>query len=704
MAIVGGGCAGLSAAWQLAKQPNYEIHLYEGSWRLGGKGASVRAEDGRILEHGLHLWLGCYENAFRMMRECYAQVERRSWGPDAREADGRLMHGCMDDAFLAEPHVGVAIPRPTGWTAWSGLFPPENGLPGEPLDPGSNPFTLASYLLRCLNLLKTLMHSVIARPSQDAPGYLRPDQRSRADDELEFNLVLDAAQSAPMVIERMAQILRTGTLTGAAVILQAVTIIEIALQQLNFVRQVNDTILNLMEAIASQTRKLLKDVVAVDQDVRTKTEIIDLVLTIAVGLFRDRVLLDERGLDAINQFDYREWLLLHGATRSCVESPFLKGIYDFVFAYRGGQKDRPDLAAGVALRGALRMFLTYRGSMFWHLRSGMGDTVFAPLYRVLQTGTRVDAEGNETKVSSVQFHLCHTLTSVEFSAKGGTQTVASLVFALPGDRALIDAASTRALDRHGRWPDFNQSRFAGGGTSPPVEIHCGEDFDVVVLAIGVDDFRSIVLGRASTRGSTVLRRWQKMCKHITTVGTRSAQVWLYKDLESLGWYRGPGVITALDTTYDTWADMTHTLPSEDFPHRVRSVGYFCGTIPDREIASAQAQPEVLEKEAESDLRTLLECFNVCGVWPMLAEGDVAAAHISVNFKGSERYTQSRPGSLEYRISPLDRTVENLSIAGDWTACGLDAGCVEAATMSGMIAAYALSGTPDPSEIIGYDHP
>ena len=79
-------------------------------------------------------------------------------------------------------------------------------------------------------------------------------------------------------------------------------------------------------------------------------------------------------------------------------------------------------------------------------------------------------------------------------------------------------------------------------------------------------------------------------------------------------------------------------------------------------------------------------------------------HVQANFQGSDRYTLSLPGSLACRISPLDRSVENMTIAGDWTACGLDAGCIEAAVMSGMLAAYAISGKPHPSTIIGYDHP
>ena len=42
-------------------------------WRLGGKGASGRDNDGRVVEHGLHIWFGCYENAFRMLEAVYQE-------------------------------------------------------------------------------------------------------------------------------------------------------------------------------------------------------------------------------------------------------------------------------------------------------------------------------------------------------------------------------------------------------------------------------------------------------------------------------------------------------------------------------------------------------------------------------------------------------------------------------------------------------
>ena len=57
VAILGGGMAGLSAAWRLS-EPGWRnrfqsITVYQRGWRLGGKGASSRGDHGRIEEHGL---------------------------------------------------------------------------------------------------------------------------------------------------------------------------------------------------------------------------------------------------------------------------------------------------------------------------------------------------------------------------------------------------------------------------------------------------------------------------------------------------------------------------------------------------------------------------------------------------------------------------------------------------------------------------
>ena len=77
--------AGLTAAWRLSEpgwQDRFEsITVYQRGWRLGGKGASSRGENGRIEEHGLHVWIGSYENAFTLIRECYAELDRPTTDP-----------------------------------------------------------------------------------------------------------------------------------------------------------------------------------------------------------------------------------------------------------------------------------------------------------------------------------------------------------------------------------------------------------------------------------------------------------------------------------------------------------------------------------------------------------------------------------------------------------------------------------------------
>ena len=68
--------AALAAAFDLTRtqalRDEFDVTIYQMGWRLGGKAASGRDCDGRIVEHGLHVWFGCYENAFELVRAAYA--------------------------------------------------------------------------------------------------------------------------------------------------------------------------------------------------------------------------------------------------------------------------------------------------------------------------------------------------------------------------------------------------------------------------------------------------------------------------------------------------------------------------------------------------------------------------------------------------------------------------------------------------------
>jgi len=86
---------------------------------------------------------------------------------------------------------------------------------------------------------------------------------------------------------------------------------------------------------------------------------------------------------------------------------------------------------------------------------------------------------------------------------------------------------------------------------------------------------------------------------------------------------------------------------------------------------------------------------------------LAAQYLRANFVPTERYVLSPPGSTVHRLAADDLAkdgavapdrVPNLYLAGDWTLNGVNGGCVEAATMSGMQASRAICDTP--AEVVG----
>ena len=151
VAVIGGGCASIAAAFELTRPEHkgrYQLTVYQTGWRLGGKGASGRGPAGRIEEHGLHIWLGYYENAFKLLRECYAELGAGSRG--RRHVEWR-------DAFFPDPHIAVSEPHRhgDGWAHLTAHFPPADGLPGDP--PTTDPLSLRNYVIRSAILLRTLL-------------------------------------------------------------------------------------------------------------------------------------------------------------------------------------------------------------------------------------------------------------------------------------------------------------------------------------------------------------------------------------------------------------------------------------------------------------------------------------------------------------------------------------------------------------------
>jgi uncharacterized protein with NAD-binding domain and iron-sulfur cluster len=703
VAIVGGGCAGMTAAFELTRPQlagRYDVTVYQVGWRLGGKGASGRGAAGRIEEHGLHLWMGFYDNAFGLVRDCYAELGRdRSRCPIA---DWR-------DAFVPAPFVGIADRTPDGkWVPWMAHLPPTPGLPGDPYPAGSR-WTVVDYLARSAMLVRTLFESLAPEPldGAGAPASSVPD---------------DLLASA-------GRLLRYGELATVAALIHAVTLVEAMFRALP---AVPDRLLQqLLDAVSAAARAQIEARAERDPNVRRLWTVVDLTLATMRGMLRSGLLTDPRGFDAIDEYDCREWLVLNGATARSVDSGYLRGLYDLGFSYEDGDPARPRIAAGQALRSMLRAFFTYRGAFFWRMQAGMGDVVFAPLYEVLaRRGVRFEffhrLENVGMRWDADRPHVETLAFDVQAQVHGGAYEPLVDVDGLPCWPSAPDWAQLVDGERLERervaFESFWDTRHVARK-----DLHVGRDFDLVVLAVGggaIPWVCSEIVARDP--------RWRDMVSRVKTVATQAFQVWLYEDMATLGWRHPPINLSGFVEPFDTWADMTHLVRRERWPVEPRALAYFCNVLADGPGASDRANvayPTAARERVRASAVRFLD-RDVRHLWPeavaggsrfrwhLLAAPDdttrggpphadetrFATQYWTANVNPSDRYSLSLPGTSRDRISPLDGTYDNLVVAGDWTACGFNAGCVEAAVMSGRLAAHAVALSPPLEDIVGYDHP
>lgn len=711
VAVVGGGCASMAAVWELSKRPDrFDITVYQEGWRLGGKGASGRGGPSkRIEEHGLHVWLGFYDNAFRMMRECYAELAEAAASAPADSSEKQLFASFGDwrEAFIPEDDVALFSMAEDGhFERWDAHMPPRDGLPGDPRPPGE-PFTLSYYMARAFELFRAL----VLDTKVDDRGLL-PDPRPG---------------KGASVGSQIAYVGWLATFTTSAALAEALGVLATLLASvpdLPLLRRV----LPAAEAVCEGLRRWLEDNWIARDHRRFVWEIADLTLATMVGLIREGVMIDERGLDAIDDVGCREWLARNGASMRSLQSPFLRGLFDLSMGYVAGDPEQPNLSAGQGLRGTLRTFFGYRGAFMWRMRAGMGDVVFAPLYVAL-------------KKRGVHFRFFRRLTNVGLSnphEDGDNAHVKSLTFEVQAKTR--DDEYSPFIEARGRpcWPSqpkwdllvdggkLKDRKFESHWDRPPETekqtLRVGQDFDLVLLGVGLGAIPH-VCGEILARDE----RWRDMTENVKTVASQAVQLWLKEDLHTLGWKSRAPIVGAFAKPFDTWCDMAHVVPEEEWSGTPPKTSvYLCAVLPDPADAAELSEPDYPQQRTQKVLdaaRTFLES-QAKEIWPnaydkgkfrwdlLVASGAGSARgakrletqHFRANVNPSDRYVIHTPGSYRYRISPLDRTYDNFTIAGDWTDSGFHSGCVEGAVMSGLLAAHALSGSPKLMDIIAYDHP
>jgi uncharacterized protein with NAD-binding domain and iron-sulfur cluster len=660
---------GLATAWELSsgewRKHIGSITVYQRGWRLGGKGASSRGRFGRIEEHGLHVLLGYYDATFRVLREVYGDLDRAVTDPECPIRSWR-------DAVGPAGDVGLAESEGSTWSHFVTHFSGNDAIPGEPgaEDRAIQPLDMA---VRALRLLLDF-HRAVAAPRAPAHVYISgsPVPRSEASD--------------------WATLVRGAGLTALAALLEAVE------RGARLATGLEYRMVEALVAVLQGWRDGMRRVVLADPAARRIWQLVDLIATNVQGMAADG-LLSGTGYERIDHLDYRDWLTRHGAARETIDSPIVRGMYDLTFAYEGGDRARPRFAAGLGLQLAFRMLFDFKGSIFWRMQAGMGEIIFAPLYEAL-VRRGVDFRFFR-RLDRLRLTAGRTVSSIDLSRqvnlRQGQDRYEPLVrvHGLPcwPDRPLVEQLDTDP-------GDGLESHWNAAGSEVETLV-AGRDFDVAVLAVSLGMIPHVASELVASDDA-----WRDMVDSVATVATRSAQLWLDATESEMGWDGPRGVtLSGFGEVFDTWASMSHLLPLEAWPsaRAPRSIAYLCGAMPDADPATGdEVVRDVLRRFLEQEVGALWPgTRDSAGFrWEMLFDDlrrtgpdRLSGQYVKANLDPSDRYVQSLPGSGKHRIAPGRTGFDNLAVAGDWTACGLDAGCVEAATRSGILAARAiLSGS------------
>jgi uncharacterized protein with NAD-binding domain and iron-sulfur cluster len=658
--------AGLSAAWRLSEpgwRDRFEsITVYQRGWRLGGKGASSRGQHGRIEEHGLHVWLGSYENAFALIRECYAELDRAATDPEAPVQT-------WDQALIPSDNLGMADKWGDDWLIWPGWFSRNDELPGEPHATGRE-LTVVGFLRRALALILDFADSL--------------------DETIDRSLVLSTSPEPTSV--RWIEAVQRGVLATLAVLTNPLPPEAIA------------------AGVLGRPLEAVREALGYEHRPEHKRFwlLLSLLTATARGLIVDNLVTDPRGFRAINDEDYGAWILRHGAHPDVLDFPLVRGLYDMVFGYEDGDHERPAFAAGLAVLLTGIALFGYKGAFFWKMTAGMGDVVIAPLYQALRR-------------RGVEFEFFHRLDALHLDDRHQVIhaiTMGRQVSLADGVEHYEPLIRVRGLPVFPNRPLADQIKARAG--IDDLESHFGrrDDVDTRVLRRGVD-FDHVVLatslGMVELVGAELIAdrpEWRDMTTHLRTVATQTFQLWLRPSESALGWDHPSVTTSGYIAPFDTWASMPQTLWAENWPEddRPHTVAYFCGamraawpTTDDPADYVGRCREQVLS-HAASYLDHHVGLYLPGAVteqgfaWHLLSGANghrgisaLDTQHVSVNIDPSDRYVQSVPGSDKYRLRPDESGYDNLVLAGDWTDSGINAGCIEAAVMSGLQAANALLG-------------
>ncbi len=739
IAILGGGAGSLSAAFYLTRTPElrarYDVTVYQMGWRLGGQGASGRnrAEHDRVEEHGLHVWLGFYENAFAMMRECFDEQVKHPDNPFRN----------WTDAFKPESNTPVGLGD--GQTYFLAQWPTNADTPGD----GEVMLSPWGAITEALGVLAEIIKQLLGAVEQEVgPGRL-----------LRVAVAMVGRVVASLVSDLrsrkgLGHTVRKGLAVAAVIpgfaLRHSPEKVHALLERMHVASTSAESLEGAFDhALADATLLLLeiaRDVVRLVVPPEGQGALLDKILDTATATLRGVLnpkygLAPEWNLNRLDEYEYLDWLIENGARPTIksvphlFDAPELRALYDLAFAYRPNLEQglQPDFAAGTAIRAILRIFATYKGAVLYEMQAGMGEAVIGPLYQVLQQ-------------RGVHFEFFHKVRRLELSPDkrwiqrihldrqvqltGPAYDPMFVVKGLPCWPSepfwsqIVDGEQIRArLDHAGLtleswWCDekFDERT-----------LELGTDFDKVILGINLGVFQKLNAEDESMCEELIAasRPFREMTEQLGLIPTFGVQLWMDRDLQGLGWTHPKPAMDGSAEPMDVWADMSQVLDKENWPvaSAPKSIQYFCGPF-NTELFRRPSRDHGVPREATEQVteiaRTWLTKYTG-SIWPSALEpgtqgtldwallctatdahgpARLATQWMRANVDPTECCVTSWHGTTRYRLRQGDSGFLNLYLAGTWTRTGMNVTCVEGAVMSGAAAARAICG--EPKTIVGFD--
>ncbi len=506
----------------------------------------------------------------------------------------------------------------------------------------------------------------------------------------------------------------------------------------------------LLDRFIDSMREQIERFVQRDPAARRIWELIDLLAANIRGL----VAAGLEGTDdfsSLDEWNYDDWLRMNRIAERTLRNPMIRGATTWASRTADGDPRNPQIAAGQAINAGCRFFFMYKGALFWRMKAGMGDVVFAPMYLALRN-------------RGVKFRFFHRLDEIELERRRHGRDTAEVLapgessrsrtIRLPTNYEPLIVIKGQQMSGWPEKPDHEQFDYDDETREEYERAVKGEDEETYVNFESIwcnwehgDDVFATVgdgparsgryhLGRSLRRCDrhradrrtgagveTACRsqqrrgaRWRRHARTLGTVATQSVQLWVNRTTRELGWTHGQVSFSAFVHPFDTWADLSQLVEVENQPERAWRALFLqraarTGRAGDRRgsgdtwSTQLEAVKELVKQNAKRFLNewifhlwpNAVDRYPNVFKWELLVDKldrawgqRLDAQHFVANVDPSERYTQSLPGTTKYRIRPDETGFTHLFIAGDWTDCGFNFGCVEAAVISGRLASSAIT--------------